>query len=291
MLTKHHAWFAVPFALTALVLYTGCGATTSTAPHAAKPSKTTTGPDARPTAKPSGGEVHGHKPGAHGGIIVEVGRDSYHAEAVFEKGGKLRLYTLGKDEAKVQDAEAQDLTAYVKLEGEAEATAIVLKSEPQAGDKPGKTSQFVGQLPAELAGKAVEVTIPSITIAGERFRLGFKSILEAHADAGMPPGVNGEEEADLYLKPGGIYTVADIKANGNVTAAHKFRGVMAKHDMKPKPGDKVCPITMTKANPKFSWVVDGKTYEFCCPPCVDEFVKTAKETPQEILAPEKYVKP
>ena len=38
---------------------------------------------------------HAHKPGAHGGTIVEIGRDNYHAEAVFEKGGVLRLYTLG----------------------------------------------------------------------------------------------------------------------------------------------------------------------------------------------------
>ena len=35
---------------------------------------------------------------------------------------------------------------------------------------------------------------------------------------------------------------------------------------------------------------DGKTYEFCCPPCVDEFVRMAKETPDQIKAPEMYVK-
>ena len=46
---------------------------------------------------------------------------------------------------------------------------------------------------------------------------------------------------------------------------------------------------MTKANPKFSWVVGGKTYEFCCPPCVDEFVAQAKAG-GEIGEPEDYVK-
>ena len=64
----------------------------------------------------------------------------------------------------------------------------------------------------------------------------------------------------------------------------------SEHDLRPKSGDKICPITLTKANAKFSWVIDGKTYEFCCPPCVDEFVALAKEKPDEIEAPEFYRK-
>ncbi len=42
-------------------------------------------------------DEHAHKPGAHGGSIVALGKDSYHAEAVFEKGRKVRLYMLGKE--------------------------------------------------------------------------------------------------------------------------------------------------------------------------------------------------
>ena len=38
------------------------------------------------------------------------------------------------------------------------------------------------------------------------------------------------------------------------------------------------------------WIVGGKPYEFCCPPCVDEFVKMAKETPGDIKEPETYKK-
>src|SRR5262245_6972704 len=56
------------------------------------------------------GEEHAHKPSAHGGIVVSIGRDSYHAEAVFEKGGTLRLYMLGQDETKVLEVESQTLT-------------------------------------------------------------------------------------------------------------------------------------------------------------------------------------
>lgn len=232
---------------------------------------------------------HAHKPGDHGGIIVEIGRDNYHAEAVFEKGGVLRLYTLGKDEAKIQEVESQTLTGYVKVEGDSESTSFVFRPVPQPGDAEGKTSQFVAKLPKEFAGKSLEVTIPSIRIGGDRFRFGFKSVSASH-DEGMLDKVSGEEERKLYLMPGGKYTEADIQANGNMTASQKFKGVMSSHDMKPKPGDKICPITTTKANPKFTWVVGGKAYEFCCPPCVDEFVKTAKEHPEEIKEPGSYVK-
>ena len=102
--------------------------------------------------------------------------------------------------------------------------------------------------------------------------------------------VTDDEERKLYLTPGGVYTDADIAANGSATASQKFKGIKAAHDVKPQPGDKLCPISMTKANPKFSWVVGGKVYEFCCPPCVDEFLALAKEKPAEVKPPDFYIK-
>lgn len=109
-------------------------------------------------------------------------------------------------------------------------------------------------------------------------------------DDGMPDGLADAEARALYLTPGGLYTEADIKANGSVTADAKFKGVMSKHDFKPKAGDAICPITLTKVNPKFTWIIGGKTYQFCCPPCIDEFVLLAKESPDEIKDPSFYVK-
>ena len=234
---------------------------------------------------------HGHKPGSHGGIIVSLGTDNYHAEAVFEKGGLLKLFTLGKDEAKIIDVQGQTLQAYVKEEGAAEAVEMMLNPAPRPGDKAGRTSQFIGKLPKELIGKQLVVTIPIILVDGERFRIGFSSGQTKHDDV-MPAGVGGDDEKELYLKPGGIYTEADIKANGNMTASQKFKGFKARHDLKPKVGDKICPITLTKANPECTWIVAGKTYEFCCPPCVDEFVAQAKDpqTAKEIREPSHYVK-
>jgi hypothetical protein len=231
---------------------------------------------------------HAHKPGSHGGIIVPLGRDSYHVEAVFAKDGVIRLYTLGKDEGRVQEIEGQQLLGYVTASGSADATQVVFTPAPQKGDTQGKTSLFVGTIPAELRGKLIEVTINNIQIGGERFRVGFSNEKAAHDEpvSSLIP----EKARALYLMPGGKYTVEDIQANGNTTPQQKYKGMESTHDAKPQPGDKICPISMGKSNPKFTWVVGGKTYEFCCVPCMDEFVRTAKTKPDEIKDPSEYIK-
>ena len=295
-------WFAsaiVTVVAVVLVAVAGCS-TSTTEPAALADAATTT--SSHPAAVGSASsmpdspeEEHAHEAGAHGGIIVSLGRDSYHVEAVFEQGGKLNLYTLGNDETIVQEVDDQELTGYVKASDSNESAAFAIKAQPQPGDGQGKTSLFVGELPAELAGRDLDVTVPSIRIAGERFRLGFTSAPQPHdehAEDIMPDKIADEAERELYLTPGGIYTQADIEANGNMTASQKFKGFMAKHDMHPKTGDKICPVTMTKANPACAWIVGGKKYEFCCPPCVDEFVSWAKneDTIKDIKDPEYYVK-
>ena len=267
------------------LLLAGCGDSESPSPEVSKqataPSKT--------APQPKGNGEHGHKPGSHGGIIVPIGGDNYHAEVVFEKGGVLRLYMLGRNESVVAEVESQPLTGYARLEDATESESFVLAPRPQPGDKAGMTSLFVGHLPKEVAGKKLVVTVPTIRIGGERFRFAFTSATET-GDHDMPSKVADDEERKLYLTPGGKYTVADIKANGSVTASVKFKGLKADHDLKPKSGEKICPVTLTKANPKFAWVIDGKVYEFCCPPCVDEFVALAKEKPEEVMPPEFYRK-
>ena len=264
-----------PFALVALLALTGCSAD-KPAPKADTP-----------VAKKVGD--HGHPPGQHGGVIVDIGADSYHAEPVFEKGGLLRLYMLDQDETKVLEVDAQAVEAHVKGAGDAEAETIVLRPDPRPDDAKGKTSRFVAQLPRALIGKKVQVTITSIRIGEERHRLSFSSA-PAKEDHGMPAGVSNEDERKLYLTPGGKYTADDIKANGNRTPTQAFKGVKAEHDLKPKAGDKICPITLTKANPAFTWVIGGSKYEFCCPPCIDEFVAMAKEKPGDVQSPESYKK-
>lgn len=107
----------------------------------------------------------------------------------------------------------------------------------------------------------------------------------------MPAKVIDAEERDLYLAPGGLYTAADIEANGRVTASEKYPGFRATHDADPRPGDRVCPVTRTKADPRCAWVVGGERYTFCCPPCIDEFVRLAKTDSARVRPPGEYVQP
>jgi len=234
---------------------------------------------------------HGHKDGEHGGIIISLGRDSYHIEAVTTSDGQVRLYTLGKEETRVIDIESQVLKGFIKAQGETDSREIVFEPTRQDGDRDGRTSLFVGRLPEPLIGRAFEVTIPNVRIDGERFRLGFQSGLTKHAEhPEMPTKVADRAEKEFYLTPGGRYTAADIVANGNTTATLKFQGIKSEHDMRPKTGDMLCPISGTKANPKFTWIIDGKPYQFCCPPCVDEFLSNSKSSTDPLPDPESFVK-
>ncbi len=275
------------FAVSGLFLV-GCNQSPSTANLPAKPiidgnSKTSKTVQNKPVES-----EHPHIAGAHGGIVIPIGSDSYHAEAVIEKDGQFRLLMLGADETRIQEVDVQAVKAYIKSAGETDATPIEMKAVPQEGDADGKTSQFVGLLPDSAIGKAIDVTIPNLRIGTERFRVGFTTAIQRH-DSDMPAAVSGAEEQKLYFTPGGKYTQADIDANGKLPAGAKFRGLMTRHDIAPMPGDFICPVTFTKANPKVEWQIDGKKYLFCCPPCVDEFVRMAKEEPGSLKAPEDYV--
>ncbi|TVS10333.1 MAG: hypothetical protein EA424_25605, partial [Planctomycetaceae bacterium] len=229
-------------------------------------------------------DEHEHEPGA--GVVATIGREEYHAELVFEQGGTVRLYTLGSDETRVQEVQQQVLTAHVKPEGGTQAFVLTLEPDPAPDDTEGMTSQFSGKLPEDLVDQRLHVTVAGLRVDGERFTVRFQP---PALEPAMPMGLADSEAQQLYLTPGGAYTEADIEANGRQTAAERYVGFRAKHDFNPAPGDALCPITRTKANPECTWVIGGKTYEFCCPPCIDEFVILAKEDPDSLLPPEEYV--
>jgi len=107
----------------------------------------------------------------------------------------------------------------------------------------------------------------------------------------MPQGVGGTPfERELYLTPGGLYSEADIKANGNTVPSQKFTGISWPHDDELKSGDRVCPVTANKADERCYWIVNARKYEFCCAPCLDKFVKWAKERPEKIKEPAEYIR-
>jgi hypothetical protein len=223
--------------------------------------------------------------------MVEIGEDVAHAEAVFEVDGTVRLYLLGKDAKSVIEIDAKPVEAFAKPDGELSAAKFEFTPTPQTGDTAGKTSLFVGKLPAAVVGKPVGVSIPNLRVGSDRYRIGFHSA-EATAGGhdGMPTKRADDEAAKLFRTAGGLYSEADIQANGIQPPSEKYRGIRSKHDAEAKPGDQTCPISETLANPLFTWVIGGKTYEFCCPPCIEEFVAIAKEKPASVKPPEAYRK-
>lgn len=232
---------------------------------------------------------HVHRDGVNGGVLASLGRDEYHAEAVVQDDGSFSIYILGADETRIQEVSHQLLTAYAKPDDGGRSSAIILKADPLPGDAEGRTSRFTGKLPAPLLSRLLSITVPGLRIEDERFAARFT--IPPSAALTMPIAADDDRAKALYLTAGGLYSDDDIIANGRMTAGDRYRGFHAEHDANPAPGDAVCPITHTKANPNCSWIIGGETYSFCCPPCIDEFVAMAKTNPEKLLAPGAYVQP
>jgi YHS domain-containing protein len=225
-------------------------------------------------AKEKDAKPHDHSDvGPHGGTLVEWD-DTYHAEFTLDHANKTATIYILDDKAKlapkidagkitkvlltitsVKPFIEVNLTHDAKLSSE---KGIVFTG---TNDYFAKTTEFKGQLDGTVDGK---------TFGGP---LNYKP-----------------SKAALFLAPGGIYTVADIKANGNMTPAEKFKGKnLTMHDAKAKAGDPLCPITGNKAEAECAWTVKGQQYHFCCPPCLNQFIDRAHHQPEKIKDAKEYV--
>lgn len=88
--------------------------------------------------KPVHDDEHGHGAGPHGGAIVELGDDEYHAEVVVDgKTQTLQVFLLGSDAKTEAATGATEATVVTE-----DQKSLTLKSAPQKGDAEGKTSRF-----------------------------------------------------------------------------------------------------------------------------------------------------
>ncbi len=230
--------------------------------------------------------AHDHPPGPHGGVVVVIDKaNRYHAEAVSGPRGIVRVFTYGETLDTPWPVPARVACAAVRGHGGGDELPLMLRPEPLAADPPGTTSRFVARLPSGRPGGDAELVVRSLAIGVDRFQFVLP----------LPPAVSDAEaeraEAALYADPGGRYTIKDVEVNGRRTASQKYAGERTRHDDRPAAGERVCPVSRARADARFAWVVGGKEYQFCCPPCIDEFVATAKERPDEIREPEFYRQP
>lgn len=113
-------------------------------------SETKPTPSPAPKATTTGHEGHSHEThahadhGPHGGDLVELGKEEYHAEVVHDDAtGKVTVYVLGSDAKKAEPIEATTVTINVKHDGKGEQ--FQLAAAPQEGDGEGKSSRFVSE--------------------------------------------------------------------------------------------------------------------------------------------------
>ncbi|MFO0809222.1 MAG: hypothetical protein U0746_11395 [Gemmataceae bacterium] len=254
----------------------GCGSHSHSHAHGDKAK----GKDAKAEAHPTAGP--------HGGLLVEWGDEEYHVELVFEpKAKQATAYVLDETAAKSKPIAASSLTLELKLEP---PVTVKLDAKSEASDPAGQSSRFTGTHDALGTDKPLEGTL-SATVGTTPYSGKFKQKAGGSArHHGMPAGVGGTPaEKELFLNPGGIYTVSDIRANGDTVPSVKYRGISWPHEDDLKPGDKVCPVTANKADSRCQWIVNGQNYQFCCTPCLDKFVKWAKESPEKVKEPGAYI--
>lgn len=96
------------------------------------------------------GHEHAHSSeGPHGGSLIELGNEAYHAELVHDDAaGTVTVYVLDSTAKTVVPIEAPDVTINIKHEGRGEQ--FKLAAAVEQGDATGKSSQF-GSSDAELA--------------------------------------------------------------------------------------------------------------------------------------------
>ncbi len=89
---------------------------------------------------PMMGEVDAHPDhGPHGGDLIELGKESFHAELVHGDGG-IMIYVLDGAAAEQVPIQAESLVISLKQEGQ--VASFELSASPDASDPPGKTSRY-----------------------------------------------------------------------------------------------------------------------------------------------------
>lgn len=85
-------------------------------------------------------EEHAHEHGPHGGHIIELGEEEYHAEVTVDAARKLTVYVLGPDGSTPAPIAAESIAFEL---GDLDApTVLTLNAVPLEGDPEGQSSRF-----------------------------------------------------------------------------------------------------------------------------------------------------
>jgi hypothetical protein len=118
------------------------------------------------------GTSHAHATeGPHGGHLIELGNEAYHAELVHDDAaGTVTIYVLDSTAENSLAIDAKQVTINVTHDGEGEQ--FTLAATPQSSDTAGKSSRFVSsdeELATDLdaGGHAAQLVV---VIGGQQYR-------------------------------------------------------------------------------------------------------------------------
>lgn len=129
-----------------------------------------------PAATPANGghdhAEHAHPTnGPHGGDLIELGNEEYHAELVHdEQGGTVTIYILDAEAKAAVPIEEAELTINLKHDGQAEQ--FKLAASPDMGDPQGSSSRFFSndpELGEDLEHEGAEPQLVAM-INGKQYR-------------------------------------------------------------------------------------------------------------------------
>lgn len=118
------------------------------------------------------GDEHDHPTtGPHGGSLIELGAEEYHAELVHdEKAGTISIYLLDAAAKNAVAIEAAELLVNLKHDGKGEQ--FKLTALPDTSDSAGKSSRFAssdGELVGDLDHEHAEAELVA-EINGKQYR-------------------------------------------------------------------------------------------------------------------------
>ncbi len=143
---------------------------------------------------PKGNEQsHAHPTkGPHGGSLIELGKEKYHAELVHDEKTKdlTTIYLLDSAAKKAVPVDAKEMVINLTHDGSTEK--FVLAASPDEGETGGKSSRFVlknEELVEDLDAKGTKATL-SIKIEGKSFSGDIK---HDHDHKGHDHGKEGDD--------------------------------------------------------------------------------------------------
>jgi hypothetical protein len=129
--------------------------------------------------------------------------------------------------------------------------------------------------------------------AGEERVTPAESLIRIGIDGYLDKPVSQEErdkfEKMIFTTASGAYKLSDVEANGHTWPSAKYPDNSFPIDLKPRKGDFIDPVLLTRADPNRSWIVGGEKYYFCCNQTIEEWVLRARITPMRIKPASEFI--